>query len=426
MQEPTFKKVSRDDRQEECRRKWILNKCRGTLIQPTGCGKTTTALKCLKSVISKYPEKTILVVVPTDNLKIQWRQQLDNWGMEFNTEVQVINTVIRRNWKADILCLDEVHRYGADTFKEVFSRVQYKYILGLTATFERLDGKHAIMQKYCPVIDEITLFEAKRNGWISDFTEYQVLIEVPDIDTYKEYNKNFVASFEFFNFDWNLAMSMIGPKGFISRAKYRDEICKNGSEEQRKQVFKNITFHAMQFMRTIQQRKAFINNHPKKLEIARKIIASRPNSRIITFSNNIKMAEAIGMGGKVYSGKDSKKKGRITLEEFQSGEFNLIHSIAKLNEGADLKGLSVAIILGMDSSEIKAVQRRGRCIRFEEGKRAEIFNLVIADTVESKWFSNGHPDGNYVTIDENGLNDVLEGKEPRPYKRKIKDFTFRY
>ena len=380
----------------------------------------------MKSVISKYPDKTILVVVPTDNLKVQWRQQLDNWGMEFNTEVQVINTVIRRNWKADILCLDEVHRYGADTFKEVFSRVQYKYILGLTATFERLDGKHSIMQKYCPVIDEITLFEAKRNGWISDFTEYQVLIEVPDIDTYKEYNKNFVASFEFFNFDWGLAMSMIGPKGFISRAKYRDEICKNGSEEQRKQVFKNITFHAMQFMRTIQQRKAFINNHPKKLEIARKIIAARPNSRIITFSNNIKMAEAIGMGGKVYSGKDSKKKGRITLEEFQSGEFNLIHSIAKLNEGADLKGLSVAIILGMDSSEIKAVQRRGRCIRFEEGKKAEIFNLVIADTVESKWFSNGHPDGNYVTIDENGLNDVLEGKEPKPYKKKIKDFTFRY
>lgn len=426
MPEMLFKQQTRDERQEEARVKWIKSKCRGTLVQPTGCGKTTTALKCLKSVISKYPDKTILIVVPTDNLKVQWRQQLDNWGMVFNTEVQVINSVIKKSWKVDILCLDEVHRYGADTFREVFNKVQYKYILGLTATFERLDGKHAIMQKYCPVVDEITLFEAKSNGWISDFTEYQVLIEVPDINVYKEYNKNFVASFEFFNFDWNLAMSMIGPKGFINRAKYRDELCKNGSEEQRKQVFKNITFHAMQFMRTIQQRKAFINNHPKKLEVARRIIEARPNSRIITFSNNIKMAEAIGMGGRVYSGKDSKKKGRITLEEFQSGEFNLIHSIAKLNEGADLKGLSVAIILGMDSSEIKAVQRRGRCIRFEEGKKAEIFNLVIADTVESKWFSNGHPDGNYITIDETGLNDVLAGKEPKPYVKKIKDFTFRY
>ena len=42
-----------------------------------------------------------------------------------------------------------------------------------------------------------------------------MLIEVPDIDTYKEYNKNFVASFEFFNFDWSLAMSMIGPRPLI-------------------------------------------------------------------------------------------------------------------------------------------------------------------------------------------------------------------
>lgn len=221
-------------------------------------------------------------------------------------------------------------------------------------------------------------------------------------------------------------MSMVGPQGFVNRAKYRDQICKDNDEEKRKQIFRTITFHSMQFMRSIQQRKAFINNHPKKLEVARRIIEARPNAKIITFSNNIKMAEAIGMGGKVYSGKDSKKKGRITLDEFQSGEFNLIHSIAKLNEGADLRGLSVAIILGLDSSEIKAVQRRGRCIRFESGKKAEIFNLVINNTVETSWFQKGHPDGNYITIDENGLDAVLRGEEPKPYTKKIKDFTFRY
>lgn len=91
-----------------------------------------------------------------------------------------------------------------------------------------------------------------------------------------------------------------------------------------------------------------------------------------------------------------------------------------------MKGLSVGIILGLDSSEIKAVQRRGRCIRFEKGKKAEIFNLVIDQTVETKWFSNGHPNEGYITIDEEGLNDVLAGREPKPYMRKIKDFTFRY
>lgn len=418
--------MTRDERQEIARVKWIKSKCVGTLVQPTGCGKTTSALKCLKSVINKYPSMKILVVVPTDNLKIQWRQQLDNWGMEFNADVQVINTVIKHNWNIDILVLDECHRYAASTFQQVFKTVNYRYILGLTATFERLDGKQEIISKYCPVIDEITLLEAKLNNWISSYKEYLVILDTDDIDIYKEYNKSFISSFESFNFDWNLAMSCIGPKGFIERANYRDKLCPNGSEDQRKDLFKSITFNSMNFMRMIQKRKAYINNHPKKIEIARKIIEVRSNSKIITFSNNIKMAESIGMNGQVYTGKDSKVKARANLEDFNNAKTGLIHSVSKLNEGADIKGLSVAIILGLDSSEIKAVQRRGRCIRFEKGKTAEIFNLVINQTVELEWFRNGHPNNDYITIDEQGLYDVLAGKEPKPYVKHIKDFTFRY
>lgn len=418
--------MTRDERQEIAKVKWIKSKCRGTLVQPTGCGKTTSALKCLKSVINKYPSMKILVVVPTDNLKNQWRQQLDNWGMEFNADVQVINTVVKHNWTIDILVLDECHRYAASTFQQVFKTVNYRYILGLTATFERLDGKQEIISKYCPVIDEITLLEAKLNNWIAPYKEYLVILDTDDIDIYKDYNKSFISSFESFNFDWNLAMSCIGPKGFIERAKYRDKLCPNGSEEQRKNLFKSITFNSMNFMRMIQKRKAYINNHPKKIEIARKIIEARSNSKIITFSNNIKMAESIGMNGQVYTGKDNKVKARANLEDFNNAKIGLIHSVSKLNEGADLKGLSVAIILGLDSSEIKAVQRRGRCIRFEKDKTAEIFNLVIDQTVELEWFRNGHPNNDYITIDEQGLEDVLAGKEPKPYVKKIKDFTFRY
>jgi superfamily II DNA or RNA helicase len=178
-------------------------------------------------------------------------------------------------------------------------------------------------------------------------------------------------------------------------------------------------------MRAIQKRKAFINNHPKKIELARHIIEMRPNAKIITFSNNVKMAESIGFG-KVYTGKDSKKKGRITLEEFNQETSGVINSCSKLNEGANLRGLSVAIILGLDSSETKSIQRRGRAIRKEEDKVAEIFNIVIDETIETKWFTNSHKTSTFLTIDEQGLNDVLLGREPKPYVKKIKDFTFRY
>lgn len=421
------KVVTRDERQEQARVKWIKSKCKGVLVQPTGCGKTTTALKCLKSVLDKYPNMKILVVVPTDNLKDQWRTHLDNWGMEFNADVRVINSIIKQDWECDILCLDEIHRYAASTFKEVFNRVHYKYILGLTATFERLDGKHEIIEKYCPVIDIITSLEALTNGWVSQYKEYLVIVDADDIHLYKEFNKEFIKSFEFFNFDFGLAMSMVGKWGRVNRAKYRDQICSKGaSEEERKNILKQVTYHATNFMRAMQSRKSFINNHIKKIEIARKIIEARPDSRIITFSNNIKMAESIGLGGRVYSGKDTKKKGRLTLEEFQNGDFRIIHSIAKLNEGADLKGLSVAIILGLDSSETKAIQKKGRVIRKEGDKQAEIFNIVLDQTVELEWFKKSHANSSYITVDEEGLNDVLSGREPKPYIKKIKDFTFRY
>lgn len=417
--------MTRDERQEECRIKWIKNKCVGVLVQPTGAGKTITALKCIKSVIDKYPSLKVLVVVPTSNLKDQWELKLIEWHLNYNAEVQVINTVVRHEWKTDILLMDEVHRFAADTFAEIFNKVSYKYVLGLTATFERLDGKHEIINKYCPVIDTITQTEALANGWVSLYKEYLVLIDVDDIDLYKKYNKEFIEHYEFFGFDFNLAMSLLGPNGFVNRAKLRDERCPKGTEEERKSLFKAITYHATAFMRCIQQRKSFINNHPKKIEIARHIIEARSNKKIITFSNNIKMAESIGIG-KVYSGKDSKKKGRITMEEFNKGDFLVINSISKLIEGADIPNLSVAIVLGLDSSETKAIQKKGRVIRKESNKVAEIFNIVINDSIECKWFQNSHKNSTYITIDEDGLNDVLNGKDPKPYVKKIKDFQFRY
>lgn len=419
--------TSRDERQELARVKWIKNKCKGTWVFPTGLGKTYTAIKAIKSVLNKYPSLRFIVIVPTENLKIQWEQYFDSNGLTFNGQAIVVNTAIKHTYSTDILVIDEAHRVNAATFRNIFNTIEYKYILGLTATYERLDNlQKEVMDKYCPVIDRVSTEEALTNGWISPFKEYQVLIEVDDIETYNKYNREFQEHYEFFNYDFNLAMSCIGPNGFANRARLRDERCPHGSEEERKAMFKSITYHATRFIKCIQSRKSFINNHPKKIEIARRIIEAREGKKIITFSNNIKMAESIGLGSRVYSGKDSKKKGRLTLEEFQSGEFNLISSIQKLNEGADLKGLSVAIILGLDSSEIKATQRRGRAIRFEENKTAEIFNIVIANTIEVSWFSNSHKDNNYITIDEEGLEDVLNGRTPKPYRKSIKNFTFRY
>ena len=419
--------MTRTERQQEAIRCWIKAKGKGTVEGCTGFGKTRMGLMTIKALLKKYPQFRILVVVPTTALKDQWQVQLDEWGFSFNSEVQVINTVIKHKWSCDLLILDECHRFSSNDFSQIFDCVKYKLILGLTATFERLDGKHYIMEKYCPIVDRITFLEASINGWVADYKEYVVLLDVDNIEEYKALNKEWTEHYEFFQFNFDLAMSMVKPNvGWKNKLAYRDTIYQGDDEQKKKDILKAINYHSVRFMQTMQLRKSFINNHPKKVEIAKKIIEARSNKKIITFSNNVKMAEAIGTGD-VYTGRVSKKRSTTMLEDFSIKSSGVLNTCAKANEGIDIPGLSVAIILGTDSSETKARQRRGRTVRKEDDKIAEVFYLVIKDTVESKWVKNNHKsDKNYITIDEKGLEQVLKGEQPDLFKPKLGEILFRF
>ena len=325
--------MTRTERQQEAVRNWIKAKGKGSIEAATGFGKTNMGLMSIRALLKKYPQLRILVVVPTTTLKNQWQNIIDLEGFSFNVEVQVINTVIKHEWICDFIVIDEVHRVNSDDFSKIFTCVKYKLILGLTATFERLDGKHVIMQKYCPIVDNISFTECLANGWVSDYKEYVVLINVDNIDEYKAFNKEWIEHYEFFQYDFNLAMSMVKPSvGWKNKLKYRDELYKGDDEQKKKDILKAINYHSVRFMQTMQQRKSFINNHPKKIEIAKKIIEARSNKKIITFSNNVKMAEAIGLG-QVYTGRVSKKRGADIIENFNAAKTGVLNTCAKANEG---------------------------------------------------------------------------------------------
>lgn len=419
--------MTRTERQQEAVKKWLAAKGKGSIVAPTGVGKSRIALITIKALLKKYPSLRVLVVVPTTTLKNQWQEHIDEWGFQFNAEAEVINTIVKHKYTCDFLVLDEEHRYASDLFKQIFNCVQYKLVLGLTATFERLDGKEKIIAKYCPVVEEITKLECLANGWISNYKEYQVLIDVDDIDYYKQLNKEFIRYFEFFGYDFQKCIACCGKEGWKYKLKLRDEMYKGKDESKKKEILQAITINSMGLMRVMQKRKAFINNHPKKIEIARQIMEARKNKKIITFSNNVKMAENIQNGENVYTGKTSKKRSATMIEDFLAGRITQINSCSKLDAGFDCPDVSVAIILGTDSSEIKAVQRRGRAVRTSGDKIAEIFYLVIKDTIEEKWVVNSHKrDNDLITIDEQGLEQVLRGETPTPYKKPIGQVFFRF
>lgn len=99
--------MTRTERQQEAVRKWIKNKGKGTLIMPTGMGKTYSACMAIQALLKKYPTTRVLVVVPTVTLKNQWMENVEKFDLIFNVEVQVINTVIKHSWICDMLVIDK-------------------------------------------------------------------------------------------------------------------------------------------------------------------------------------------------------------------------------------------------------------------------------------------------------------------------------
>lgn len=102
-----------------------------------------------------------------------------------NCRIAVINSTIKEETSCDLLVIDEIHRTGSESFQHIFTTVNYNMILGLTGTFERLDGKEKLIQYYAPVCDTITLTEAEKEGWVSPVTNYCVLLDV-DLREYSQ------------------------------------------------------------------------------------------------------------------------------------------------------------------------------------------------------------------------------------------------
>lgn len=315
----------------------------------------------------------------------------------------------------------EIHRCGSLTYSQVFTKVKYKIILGLTATLERLDGKEAYITKFCPVIDTVTVGEAIANNWLSPYREFKVFVNV-DISKYQEYDREFHEHFAFFDYNFELAMGCATDwKKRIALGKERGKSLSN--PEDIKALNKQILIHAMGFNRTLKARKEFVYKHPKKIELTNLILSKRLDKKCITFSKTIEMAEKIQYG-KVLSSKETKKKGRATLAEFMDMSTGVLNTSKMLDEGSDIPGLSVAVILGFDSSPTKKIQRVGRVIRKAENKVAEVFTLVIRGTVEEAWYDKSTGEGNYITIDDSNLLDVLEGRAFTPKVNKKSSIIF--
>ncbi len=142
--------------------------------------------------------------------------------------------------------------------------------------------------------------------------------------------------------------------------------------------------------------------HPKigkVAEVVEEQIEKKKDSRIIVFTNyrntstkvknrldnldGVRPARFIGQSDKE-GDKGLKQAEQIeTIEDFESGEFNVLVATSVGEEGLDIPATDLVIFYEPVPSEIRTIQRRGRTARRREGK---VVILITKDTRDEAYY----------------------------------------
>lgn len=431
------------ERQKGQVQRWISEGAQASLAAVTGYGKTYVAILAIQRLHTKYPKERVDVVVPTLTLKDDWTNSLTGHIHKHklqNIEVFVVNTYCKFGRRqVGLLVLDEIHRYASEEFIKVFEaagckkkieRVQSDpYILGLSATMERLDGKHTLLEEYCPVFDTVTMEEARREGYISNYKAYNLGLELSkeDREEYEKWHNIFNNSFGKFSHNFDLAMACA--KGKDVKSEVNGQWATTREWQQwwsREQGYElggddfwspqKIATYAQQFVSAMRNRKTFIYRASVKREATRELVAKFPVKTMV-FSEDCefadKVTEDLGEICKSYHNKISgyitriesiSAKGQISYKNkrvsaahakkdiiisFKSSDgIRVISTVRTLNEGFDYAGVRLSIKASYNSSKTARIQRDGRPTRTDYDdldKTAIIVNLYIIDSQEEKW-----------------------------------------
>lgn len=390
--------MTKEEKFEESAQKWRDNKGRGLVIYPTRMGKSLLAIKIIERFLNLNPTRGAVIGVPTQALQYQWYNLILDKGLFGRCRVYTYDYIIKNIKECDLLIVDEIHKSVSDNNINLF-KIKYKCILGLTATLERADNKHIRISKICPVIDEVSKEDAIKNGWINNYKEYKVIIDVPDINIYKEHDAKFQKYFNFFNQDFELAMSCV----------------KN------KEVRRNITNFkgcspkltdacTFGFNRELKSRIEFIQSHPKKVELAKLILKKRNNSKAIIFSPTIAISHLFD--GYYYNSNMKPKERFKELEDFKNSYYGVMSAVNGISLGVELNGCNLALMLCNNSSFDVKEQKIGRLLsKRKDGIIPEAFTFVLKNTAEEAWFSRSTKENDYITITEKMLDRLLDGEE---------------
>ncbi|MFO7791681.1 MAG: DEAD/DEAH box helicase family protein [Candidatus Saliniplasma sp.] len=359
------------DYQEESFKRWMINRS-GIIVLPTGSGKTYLGMKVIEEV-----NAPAFIVVPTLDLVDQWIEELQRFdvdigeytGREKNLEAVTVSTYDSAYLHAEeignkfkLLICDEVHHLAAESYRHIAEFFASPFRLGLTATYEREDGKHKGLQELMGG----KVFELKTEELagehLADYTVERIRVDLRG-DEKREYRKK-LKIFQDYLRSTNIKMR--GPQDF------RKVVMRSGNDPR-----------AWKAVRARNEARQIAYNSSAKLDVLENILGERKNDRIIIFTRHNEMVYEVSKRFLIpcITHKTGKKERKEILRRFKNGTYSAVVSSQVLDEGVDVPAANVGVILSGTGSTREYRQRLGRILR-PSGGDARLYEVVSSGTKE--------------------------------------------
>ncbi len=366
---------------------WEAADRRGSIVLPTGAGKTFVAIHAIQRA-----NRSALVVAPTIDLLHQWYARLVN---AFQTDVGVYYgsekivhplTVTTYHSAGDLIAqqgnhfkliiFDEVHHLPAPSWGEIALMSPSPFRLGLTATYptaeeqgrwrvDDLIGTIVYQQRIDDLVGE-RLAEYRTERIKVDLTDEERARYDADYAIYAAYFRAHQLPKTHGRF-WLQEMMRRGAYDSEARAALlaRGRMLRLLANADAKYAMLEALLREYSDQQTL----VFTEINDVVYEIARRHL-------IPALTHETAAAER-----------------KHILDQFQAGAYRAIVTSRVLNEGIDVPEAKVAIVLGGTASAREYVQRLGRVLRKVGSQQAFLFEVIVRHTVDEGRAQRRHRKG---------------------------------
>jgi superfamily II DNA or RNA helicase len=348
----------------------------GVVVLPTGAGKTYLAQLAMQAT-----RQSTLVVVPTLDLMHQWYAHLlaafpdtpvgllgggahDSTPLLVATYDSAAISAETLGNRYALLVFDECHHLPSEFTRVIAAYSLAPYRLGLTATPERSDGKHADLGDLIGPEVYRTSVAALAGTVLAPHRVVRLTVRLSRRER-QRYDALIEARNGFLRQRGIFLGSLAGWQAFVGASAR--------SEAGRAAMLAHREARAIAF------------GTPGKLRVLANLLAQHHPARTLVFTEDNAMVYRISREYLIpaITHKTPVKERHAILQRFRSGEYPVVATSRVLNEGVDVPEASIAIVLSGTGSRREYVQRLGRILRRREGKLAVLYEVVAEATSET-------------------------------------------